>query len=124
MHGFFRRTERTVLTAHDRHAWEDRWARVLRDHGDREAQRPPNAQLIVEIGELRPGRAVDAGCGHGAEALWLAARGVARHGSRLLRDGSLSASTCTWQDPSKSWCSAWRPASLPVGRCSWSGIGR
>jgi 2-polyprenyl-3-methyl-5-hydroxy-6-metoxy-1,4-benzoquinol methylase len=75
MHGFFRRTERTVLTAHDRHAWEDRWARVLRDHGDRVVQRPPNAQLIVEIGELRPGRAVDAGCGHGAEALWLAARG-------------------------------------------------
>jgi 2-polyprenyl-3-methyl-5-hydroxy-6-metoxy-1,4-benzoquinol methylase len=31
--------------------------------------------LIAEISGLRPGRAVDAGCGHGAEALWLAARG-------------------------------------------------
>jgi SAM-dependent methyltransferase len=31
--------------------------------------------LIAEIASLRPGRSLDAGCGHGAETLWLAAHG-------------------------------------------------
>ena len=60
---------------HDRTAWEGRWERALREHGDRVAQRPPNAHLTAEVSELRPGRALDAGCGHGSDTLWLAARG-------------------------------------------------
>ncbi len=63
------------MSEHDRSAWEQRWSRALREHGDRVAQRPPNAHLTAEIGDLRPGRALDAGCGHGAETLWLAAGG-------------------------------------------------
>jgi SAM-dependent methyltransferase len=55
--------------------WEDRWAQVLREHPDKVAQRPPNAHLTAAIEGLRPGKALDAGCGHGAETLWLAARG-------------------------------------------------
>lgn len=47
----------------------------MRDHGDRLAERPPSPHLAAEIADLRPGRALDAGCGHGSEALWLAARG-------------------------------------------------
>ena len=39
------------------------------------ASRPPNAHLLAEAGDLRPGRALDAGCGHGSETLWLAASG-------------------------------------------------
>jgi len=35
----------------------------------------PNRQLVVEAGDLRPGTALDAGCGEGADALWLAERG-------------------------------------------------
>jgi SAM-dependent methyltransferase len=35
----------------------------------------PNRQLVVEAGDLRPGSALDAGCGEGADALWLAALG-------------------------------------------------
>jgi SAM-dependent methyltransferase len=35
----------------------------------------PNRQLVVEAGGLRPGTALDAGCGEGADALWLAERG-------------------------------------------------
>jgi 2-polyprenyl-3-methyl-5-hydroxy-6-metoxy-1,4-benzoquinol methylase len=31
--------------------------------------------MIAELAELTPARVLDAGCGHGAEALWLAARG-------------------------------------------------
>jgi 2-polyprenyl-3-methyl-5-hydroxy-6-metoxy-1,4-benzoquinol methylase len=63
------------MSEYDRDFWEQRWSQALRAHGDRVAQRPPNAHLTSEIGDLRPGRALDAGCGHGSDALWLAARG-------------------------------------------------
>ena len=62
------------MSEYDRDSWERRWSQALRAHGDR-AQRPPNAHLTAEIGELRPGRALDAGCGHGSDALWLATCG-------------------------------------------------
>jgi len=61
--------------AFDRDAWERRWEQALRDHGDMVASRPPNEHLLAETSGLRPGLALDAGCGHGAEALWLAASG-------------------------------------------------
>ena len=35
----------------------------------------PNRQLVVEASALPPGTALDAGCGEGADALWLAERG-------------------------------------------------
>jgi SAM-dependent methyltransferase len=35
----------------------------------------PNPQLVAEAADLAPGRALDLGCGEGADALWLAARG-------------------------------------------------
>ena len=60
---------------YDRAYWDQLWAKTLRDHPDKVAQRPPNATLIAEVASLRPGRALDAGCGHGAETLWLAAHG-------------------------------------------------
>ncbi|HVJ90053.1 MAG TPA: methyltransferase domain-containing protein [Labilithrix sp.] len=55
--------------------WESLWTKTLCEHPDKVAQRPPNAHLIAEVAGLRPGRALDAGCGHGAESLWLAAHG-------------------------------------------------
>lgn len=55
--------------------WEERWSQVLSEHGDRVSQRPPNAHLTAEVRDLRPGHALDAGCGHGSDTLWLAARG-------------------------------------------------
>ena len=59
----------------DRDSWERRWEQAIREHPDAVASRPPNAHLLAEIGDLRPGRALDAGCGHGSEAIWLAASG-------------------------------------------------
>jgi thioredoxin reductase/2-polyprenyl-3-methyl-5-hydroxy-6-metoxy-1,4-benzoquinol methylase len=35
----------------------------------------PNAQLVAEAADLRPGRALDVGSGEGADAIWLAQRG-------------------------------------------------
>ena len=63
------------MTKFDRSDWEERWSRALREHADQVAHRPPNAHLRAEIGNLRPGSALDAGCGHGADAIWLAAHG-------------------------------------------------
>jgi SAM-dependent methyltransferase len=59
----------------DRESWERRWAQALRDHPDQVSRRPPNTHLLTWIGNLEPGRALDAGCGHGAEAIWLASHG-------------------------------------------------
>lgn len=59
----------------DRDFWERRWAQVLREHPEKVASRPPNAHLMAEVGDMTTGHALDAGCGHGAEAVWLAASG-------------------------------------------------
>jgi SAM-dependent methyltransferase len=59
----------------DQSFWEQLWLKTLREHPDKVAQRPPNPHLVAEVSNLRPGRALDAGCGHGADALWLAAQG-------------------------------------------------
>lgn len=59
----------------DRAYWEQLWARTLREHPEKVAGRPPNAHLVAAAADLPPGRALDAGCGHGAETRWLAGHG-------------------------------------------------
>jgi SAM-dependent methyltransferase len=60
---------------YDRDFWEQLWSRTLRERAGAVARRRPNAHLTAEAGGLRPGLALDAGCGHGADTLWLAAHG-------------------------------------------------
>ena len=50
--------------------WEARYQR----HGAH-GSHPPSPQLVAEAGQLAPGTALDAGCGEGSNALWLAEHG-------------------------------------------------
>lgn len=50
--------------------WEERYRGHASTHG-----RQPNPQLVAEAGALPPGTVLDAGCGEGADAVWLASRG-------------------------------------------------
>lgn len=59
----------------DQDFWEQLWSKTLRDQADKAARRPANTHLVAEASALAPGRALDAGCGHGAGAVWLAAHG-------------------------------------------------
>jgi SAM-dependent methyltransferase len=59
----------------DRGSWERRWGQVASAGGQHVAGRPPSPFLLAEVAELAPGVALDAGCGHGSEAIWLAAAG-------------------------------------------------
>jgi 2-polyprenyl-3-methyl-5-hydroxy-6-metoxy-1,4-benzoquinol methylase len=54
----------------DEASWEERYrasANIWSGH--------PNAALVAAVADLEPGRALDAGCGEGGDALWLAGRG-------------------------------------------------
>ena len=57
----------------DKHYWESHWQQADRSGPGQEIG--PNPYLIAETRDLVPGTALDAGCGEGAEALWLAAEG-------------------------------------------------
>ncbi len=50
--------------------WQDRYA-----NGQGASRRDPSPSLLAEVADLPPGRALEAGCGWGADALWLASRG-------------------------------------------------
>lgn len=60
---------------YDRDFWERLWSTTLVERPDVVARRPPNAWLTAEVGDLTPGLALDAGCGHGTDTLWLAVHG-------------------------------------------------
>jgi SAM-dependent methyltransferase len=50
--------------------WDQRYAGA-----DRVWSGAPNGALVAEVAGLAPGRVLDVGCGEGADAVWLAARG-------------------------------------------------
>jgi SAM-dependent methyltransferase len=50
--------------------WDDRY-----NSAGRLWSGQPNAQLVAQAADLTPGSALDAGCGEGADAIWLARRG-------------------------------------------------
>jgi SAM-dependent methyltransferase len=73
----------------------------------------PNPQLVAEVAGLPPGRALDVGCGEGADAIWLARKGwdvVAADisGVAIERGGQHARDT----DPAASARIEWRQADL------------
>jgi SAM-dependent methyltransferase len=54
----------------DERHWDELYSRR-----DRLFSGNPNAMLVAEVAGLPPGQALDVGCGEGADAHWLAARG-------------------------------------------------
>jgi SAM-dependent methyltransferase len=60
---------------HDQGAQAAEWdARYSEREGAMWSGRP-NGRLVAEVADLAPGRALDVGCGEGADAIWLAQRG-------------------------------------------------
>jgi SAM-dependent methyltransferase len=77
----------------DEQAWEERYRSQSAVWSGR-----PNPVLVTEAADLAPGTALDAGCGEGADALWLAQRGwdvtaVDISQTALQRAASAAAST-------------------------------
>jgi SAM-dependent methyltransferase len=58
---------------HDEQSAE--WNARYTERGDAMWSGRPNGRLVAEVTDLTPGRALDVGCGEGADAIWLAARG-------------------------------------------------
>ncbi|MFQ4147296.1 methyltransferase domain-containing protein [Arthrobacter sp. LAPM80] len=72
----------------------------------------PNPQLVAEVAGLAPGRALDVGCGEGADSLWLAERGwqvtavdfsqvalrkASDHASHRAEAGPVLSGTINWE---------------------------
>ncbi|WP_104162279.1 bifunctional 2-polyprenyl-6-hydroxyphenol methylase/3-demethylubiquinol 3-O-methyltransferase UbiG [Cryobacterium sp. N22] len=55
--------------------WERHWEQAHDPASDVSGQSSPNPHLEREIAGLEPGTALDAGCGTGADAIWLADHG-------------------------------------------------
>lgn len=63
-------------------AWEERYA------GDQKVwSGNPNAQLVAETSGLRPGTALDVGCGEGGDVIWLAQQGWRVTGADFSANG-------------------------------------
>jgi SAM-dependent methyltransferase len=60
------------MNEHDQAAeWDARYG----EHDGAMWSGRPNGRLVAEVADLAPGRALDVGCGEGADAIWLARRG-------------------------------------------------
>jgi 2-polyprenyl-3-methyl-5-hydroxy-6-metoxy-1,4-benzoquinol methylase len=94
--------------------WEDRYR-----GGEGAGRHAPSPSLVAETGGLPQGRALDAGCGRGADALWLASRGwsvtavdisataVARAREAARRAGPVLEDRIEWVEAD---LAAWEPA--------------
>jgi SAM-dependent methyltransferase len=66
---------RPMTHGFDKDFWERHWQQGRAGSPGSMGGNPPNPYLARETGGLAPGTALDAGCGGGAEAIWLASQG-------------------------------------------------
>ncbi|MDA0632958.1 class I SAM-dependent methyltransferase [Nonomuraea sp. MCN248] len=78
---------------------------------------PPNPYLTAAAGDLTPGTALDAGCGEGAEAIWLATHGwqvtavdIADTALRRAREHAAASGVTTGIDWIQADLTTWTPA--------------
>jgi len=64
-----RAVEQRRVEHFERPAWEERYS------GEKVWSGRANAQLVAEVADLAPGRALEVGCGEGGDAIWLASQG-------------------------------------------------
>jgi len=75
----------------DQGYWDQRWRPDPTGAPSEMAVSPPHPYLVRELDDLEPGTALDAGCGAGAEALWLAAHGWQVTGADIAHDALVHA---------------------------------
>ena len=63
-------TDEELRAQYTQEAWDARYA-----ESDRVWSGRPNQRLVEQVADLPPGRALDVGCGEGADSVWLAQRG-------------------------------------------------
>jgi hypothetical protein len=77
-----------MTQAFDKDFWESHWQEAKGRAPGREIV--PSPYLVREVSSLAPGTAPDAGCGEGAEAIWLLDVGRRWHGWRAASSNSNS----------------------------------
>jgi SAM-dependent methyltransferase len=102
-----------VVDRFGKDAWEQHWREAVRDG----VQDAPNPYLAVETSGLRPGTGLDAGCGSGADAVWLAQHGWAVTGVDVAPTAlAAAAERAAGADLPVTWLeadlTAWSPAAL------------
>jgi SAM-dependent methyltransferase len=75
----------------DKTFWESHWRQARIQATGQEM--PANPHLAIETRDLEPGTVLDAGCGEGAEALWLALQGWAVTAADISREALARAFT-------------------------------
>jgi len=97
--------------------WDARYAAPEHQQGpDRMWSGTPNATLVAEAEGLPPGRALDVGCGEGADAIWLARRGWQVVGADLSRVALDRAAAGVADDPDVAARTSWRQVDV----ASWT----
>lgn len=102
----------------DKDYWERHWRERAAGGVGREMS--VNEHLVREVARLEPGTAVDAGCGEGAEAIWLAAAGwqvtAVDISSEALQRAALQATNRHAQPVDVEWVEADLDVWIPEGQ--------